>query len=160
MATQPQKNFAELQRLHDYFMGLNDHQKADFAKAVGANSAVGFASSIKKMQMSFDRARLIELHTNGLFSRVGFYGDYAYEMWADIPKPCAKFPPPKDGTRIDLFFRDVGRVTNCYWFEDLWEEGEWREDIKCWKSDSNESWQSEEEPTHWLPIPTPPKDAP
>ena len=144
-----------------YWNSLNPLEKAQFATAIGAKSVNSISQSIQAGQTWGEhRCLLVERYTSGALTRVDLLGDYAYDHWDDIPKPCAKFPPPKDGTRIDLFFHDVGRVTDCYWFEDLWEEGEWREDIKCWNSDSNNSWQSEEEPTHWLPLPTPPKDAP
>jgi hypothetical protein len=83
------------------------------------------------------------------------------------PQSQAWYPiksAPKDGTKIDVWLsKSRRRVTNCYWGRpshtcgenegycdscpdhDGWVDGE---DFMCGYTD--------EEPTHWMPIPTPP----
>jgi len=64
--------------------------------------------------------------------------------WQDISTA------PKDGTKIDLWFKweasSPGRKSNCWW-----EEGEWRDEF-C------HGFHESGTPTHWIPLPEPPQE--
>ena len=125
-----------------YWDSLNPLEKAHFATAIGAKSVNSISQSIQAGQTWGEhRCLLVERYTNGALTRVDLLGDYAYDHWSDIPKPCDKFPTPKDGRVVDLFFVGQGRVPNCYW------------DMNCWRTMSGlRADYCDDEPTHWLPI--------
>lgn len=73
------------------------------------------------------------------------------DQWQDISTA------PKDGTVVDLYCRDIGRVAYCVWGEavhgshpgnQVWVRAGRRSDmVKC-------------TPTHWMPLPSPPEARP
>ena len=56
---------------------------------------------------------------------------------------------PKDGTWV-LLYHFHARISDWYWDGD-----KWNSDVLEWSDD-----QAELAPTHWMPLPTPPRSAP
>jgi len=52
---------------------------------------------------------------------------------------------PRDASMVDLWSASWGRLTNC-----RWDEGKW------WRA-RNGYEEYEFDPTHWMPLPAPPK---
>lgn len=53
---------------------------------------------------------------------------------------------PKDGTRIIL--------ADCAWIE----TGFWNTQLSQWMDDAKQGWCNANWPTHWQPLPAPPRD--
>ena len=60
---------------------------------------------------------------------------------------------PKDGTVIDLWSDEYGRLTDCYWGAPMAYEGG---ETGWVHAHSNEWAESPDEFTHWRPLPLPP----
>ena len=60
--------------------------------------------------------------------------------WQDIATA------PKDGTRF-LAYQKGEPIQECWWCEDF---PEWQ----GWQNDND--WDSDPDPTHWMPLPAPP----
>lgn len=58
---------------------------------------------------------------------------------------------PRDGTAVLIAEAD-GNVTACYWSTSVWADG------GAWISELSRSDTVHYHPTHWMPIPPPPKD--
>lgn len=59
---------------------------------------------------------------------------------------------PKDGTVIDLFYENYGRVTDCKWCNNKWSD---KDDYGGHISSIS---LPHENPTHWMNIPEAPDD--
>ena len=57
---------------------------------------------------------------------------------------------PKDGTLVDLWLDkgDTRRITGCYWSESG----------LCWTDGDRYYLKGRVQPTHWMPLPEPPKE--
>lgn len=77
----------------------------------------------------------------------------AAEVWNDrTPTPPVWQPietAPKDGTLVDLWLSsgDTKRITGCYWSESG----------LCWTDGDRYYLKGRVQPTHWMPLPEPPK---
>ena len=64
---------------------------------------------------------------------------------------------PKDGTKILLYYQDRSRVVCGHWYWD----GYAKKPRPYWTSDNEQLWgryfHRETSPTHWMPLPEPPK---
>ena len=54
---------------------------------------------------------------------------------------------PKDGTVIDLFYKNYGRVTDCKWCNDKWS------DMDDYEGQISSVSLPHEEPLCWMPVP-------
>ena len=63
---------------------------------------------------------------------------------------------PKDCTHIDIFCRAYGRLTDCHYALDTW----WRNTYTSEINGDQLERLDDIEPTHWMPVPTPPKEQP
>jgi len=88
--------------------------------------------------------------------------DHIGEANEMVPSPPAETwrpieTAPRDGTRVDLFGRSAGltagpwRITDCWFSIGKW----WRDDFE---HGDDQSRSQVHRPTHWMPLPTPPKD--
>ena len=69
-------------------------------------------------------------------------------QWQDIDDP--ENPPPRDGARFLAYEKRDG-----YWLYECW----YQHDLTYWCG-WQDDWDSEPEPTHWMPLPNPPEQAP
>lgn len=109
-----------------------------------------------EVKVEFLLARIAELETQGAH-------DGVIEAWQPIETA------PKDGTIVDLWGEDLGRMTDCYWGRPSHECGEMGEYCDSdWHFETQESWVdgtfnerlSNTFITHWTLPPQPPALSP
>lgn len=61
---------------------------------------------------------------------------------------------PKDGTEILLYFR-FGHIENGSFVKDRLGYGQWN---TFYRTHCSSRWETPYEPSHWMPLPTPPKE--
>lgn len=61
---------------------------------------------------------------------------------------------PKDGSPILIW--QPGGVTQYTWYTDCW-ICRWEDRYQCWTEAGGELYSEARSPTHWMPLPDPPK---